>query len=181
MDEMMHDLNGLLGRVALGDRKAFSALYDASSPKLFGILLRILKNRQEAEDALQDVFVKVWRRADRFNREAGSAEVWLAAVARNQAIDALRARRPEASSIDEAYDLAGPDPDPEKLALLRSEGMRIQRCMQTLESDRRDAVRKAYVEGRSYQELADHYKVPLNTMRTWLRRSLLKLRECLGQ
>jgi RNA polymerase sigma-70 factor (ECF subfamily) len=181
MDEMMHDLNGLLGRVALGDRKAFSALYDASGPKLFGILLRILKNRQEAEDALQDVFVKVWRRADRFNREAGSAETWLAAVARNHAIDALRARRPEASSIDEAYDLAGPDPDPEKLALLRSEGMRIHRCMQTLESDRRDAVRKAYVEGRSYQELADHYNVPLNTMRTWLRRSLLKLRECLGQ
>jgi len=181
MDGTMDDLNGVLGRIALGDRQAFSRLYQVSAPKLFAILVRILKNRNEAEDALQEVFVKIWRRADRFNAEAGSESAWLASLTRNHAIDVIRARKPVSSSIDEAYDLAGSDPDPEKSAILKSEGTRIERCMQTLESDRRDAVKRAYVEGLSYQELADQYKVPLNTMRTWLRRSLLKLRECLGQ
>ena len=93
----------------------------------------------------------------------------------------LRARKPQASSIDEAFDLASSEPGPEAAAINASEGSRIERCMQTLESDRAEAVRKAYVEGLSYQELADFYKIPLNTMRTWLRRSLLKLRECLEQ
>ena len=106
---------------------------------------------------------------------------WLAAIARHHAIDVIRARKPQASDLDEAFDVASAAPGPEDMAINASEGSRIDRCMQTLESDKADAVRKAYVEGLSYQELADFYKIPLNTMRTWLRRSLLKLRECLEQ
>lgn len=175
------DLTHLLGRVALGDRQAFSRLYTLTSAKLFGILVRMLKNRNDAEDALQEVYVKVWQRASRFIAEEGRPETWLAAIARNHAIDLIRARKPEASTIDEAYDLASDAPDPEAEAVNRGEGLRIETCMQTLEPERADAVKRAYVEGLSYQELADFYNIPLNTMRTWLRRSLLKLRECLGQ
>lgn len=177
----MNELNALMSRVALRDRAAYSRLYAMTSPKLFGILSRMLKNRQEAEDALQEVFIKVWQRADRFLPDEGKPETWLAAIARNHAIDMLRAKKPQASVIDEAFDLASDAPDPEAEAINRSEGGRIERCMQTLESDRADAVKRAYVEGLSYQELADFYNIPVNTMRTWLRRSLLKLRECLGQ
>jgi RNA polymerase sigma-70 factor (ECF subfamily) len=177
----MDNLASLLNRVSLKDRSAFSTLYEKSAPKLFAIVLRILKDRQEAEDALQEVFIKIWQRADRFSAEEGKPETWMAAIARNHAIDIIRARKPTSSSIDEAYDLASSDPDPEAAAINSSEGSRIETCMRTLESDRADAVKRAYVEGLSYQELADIYNIPVNTMRTWLRRSLLKLRECLGQ
>jgi RNA polymerase sigma-70 factor (ECF subfamily) len=177
----MDDLASLLARVSLKDRVAFSKLYLQSSPKLFAVLLRILRHRSEAEDALQEVYVKIWHRADRFRSEQGKPETWLTAIARNHAIDMLRARKPQSSSIDEAYDLASDEIDPETAAVNRSEGNRIDTCMQTLESDKADAVKRAYVDGLSYQELAESYNIPLNTMRTWLRRSLLKLRECLGQ
>jgi RNA polymerase sigma-70 factor (ECF subfamily) len=180
-DDDKADLEMLMARVALRNRKAFTELYRLTSPKLFGLLLRMLKNRSEAEDALQDVFIKVWQRAERFSAEAGKPQTWLAAIARNHAIDLMRAKKPGASVIDEAFDLASDTPDPEAEAVNRSEGDRIDRCMQTLEYDRAEAVKKAYVEGLSYQELADFYNIPLNTIRTWLRRSLLKLRECLGR
>jgi RNA polymerase sigma-70 factor, ECF subfamily len=177
----MDDLGTLMGRVSLRDRTAYARLYERTAPKLFGILMRMLRNRQESEDALQEVFIKVWQRAERFVPEEGRPETWLAAIARNHAIDLMRARKPQASDLDEAFDLASDAPDPEAEAINASEGTRIERCMQTLESDKADAVKRAYVEGMSYQELADFYNIPLNTMRTWLRRSLLKLRECLGQ
>ncbi|MGF6253965.1 sigma-70 family RNA polymerase sigma factor [Ensifer sp. LBL] len=176
MDE---DIAGLLGRISLGDRDAFSELYRQTSPKLFGICLRILANRSEAEEALQEIYVKIWQRAGRFAQGQASAASWLAAIARNQAIDLIRARKPAANVIDEAYDLADPAADPEKSAVVKAEGRRIDACMEELEEDRAEAVRRAYVEGLSYQELADVFAVPLNTMRTWLRRSLLKLRECM--
>jgi RNA polymerase sigma-70 factor, ECF subfamily len=177
----MDELVTLLGRVALRDRMGFARLYDLASPKLYSIALRILRDRTDADEALQEIFIKVWQRAQRYEPEQGGPMTWLAAIARNHAIDVIRARKPQASDLDAAFDIASAEPGPEAMAINASEGSRIDRCMQTLESDRADAVRKAYVEGLSYQELADFYKIPLNTMRTWLRRSLLKLRECLEQ
>lgn len=173
------EIGMLLGRVALKDRKAFSALYQKTSPKLFGLCLRILKDRSEAEDALQEVFVRIWRRAESYSTAGNSAMAWISAIARYHCIDRIRSRQPATTELDEAADLATPEPDPERSAVLASEGKRIDSCMEELESDRAQAVRFAYVEGASYQELADRFGVPLNTMRTWLRRSLLKLRECL--
>lgn len=176
------DLARLISQVALRDRTAFSALYSAAAPKLFAVCLRILKDKADAEDALQDVFVKIWHRADGFAATGTDPFGWLCAIARNHAIDRLRTRRPIAQPIDEpGLDLEDQDPDPEQIAVIKGEGRRIDRCMEELERDRADAVRDAYVEGLSYQELADRYHVPLNTMRTWLRRSLLKLRECLDR
>lgn len=174
-----NEVAALIGRVALKDRKAFSALYSAVAPKLFGICVRILKSRSEAEDALQDIFVKIWQRADRFGVDERNPIAWLAAIARYHSIDLVRARKPVASNVDDAWDIADGLPDPEEQVMISSEGRRIDRCMEQLETDRAAAVRSAYVDGLSYQELAQQYAVPLNTMRTWLRRSLLKLRECL--
>lgn len=175
------DISPLIGRVSLRDRAAFSQLYQKTSPKLFAICIRILRDRAEAEEALQEIYIKIWQRADRYATGETSPMAWLSAIARNHSIDMIRARKPVANTIDEAYDLADPSPDPEKSALNSAEGRRIETCMAQLDKERADAVRKAYVEGLSYQELAELFKVPLNTMRTWLRRSLLKLRECMDQ
>ncbi len=171
----------LIQRLALRDRAALAQLYNAVSPKLFGVCLRILRDRPDAEDALQEVFIKVWQRADRFSLVGTSPVGWLVAIARNHCIDRLRSRKPSGDSLDAAHEIADTGPDPEARTVLIGEGRRIDRCMRELEADRADAVRSAYVEGLSYQELAERYSVPLNTMRTWLRRSLLKLRECLDR
>lgn len=169
----------LLSRVALRDRAAFDALYALCASKLFGTVLRLLKDKAEAEDALQEVFIRIWHKADMFAASGAPAMAWLTVLARNHAVDRLRRRKPVAADIDEAFDLASSEPSPEDAAQTSDDGRRIDHCLQTLDDDRADAVRGAYLDGYSYQELADRHKVPLNTMRTWLRRSLLKLRECL--
>ncbi|MBB3455527.1 RNA polymerase sigma-70 factor (ECF subfamily) [Rhizobium sp. BK313] len=175
------EIEALIGRVAMRDQKAFAALYKKTSPKLYAVCLRILGNKTDAEEILQEVYVKIWQRAERYLASEGSAMPWLTTIARNQSIDAIRARKPVADEIDTAYDLADTEPSPEEQAMVKGEGRRIDRCMEELEADRAQAVRSAYVEGLSYQELAEQYAVPLNTMRTWLRRSLIRLRECMDR
>tara|TARA_R110001606_G_scaffold397743_1_gene575087 strand:+ start:319 stop:861 length:543 start_codon:yes stop_codon:yes gene_type:complete len=174
------DIEAMIARMALGDRAAFSALYSATSAKLFGISLRVLNNRAEAEDALQEVFVKVWRKSASYQVNGLSPMTWLITITRNHCIDRLRARKTATGQMDEAVDIADAAPGPEALAIAASEGVRIADCMGQLEPDRADAVRRAYLEGETYDELATRYGVPLNTIRTWLRRSLIKLRECLS-
>lgn len=178
---MTQEIEQLLGRAALQDRKALGALYDRCAPKLFGICLAVLKDRAAAEDALQETFVKIWRNADRYSVNGLSPMTWLIAIARNTAIDSLRVRRRggQVASIDEVLAMPAPGPTPEGAAVAASEASRIANCMDELKDDRRSAVRGAYLEGLSYAELAEQAGVPLNTMRTWLRRSLLSLRECL--
>lgn len=174
------DIGELIGRVALRDRAAFNALYERTSAKLFGTVLRILKDRAEAEEALQDVYIKIWQRADRYQAGVASPISWLAAIARNHALDVIRARRPVSDDLDVAADLADSAPDPEQAAIRGGERGRIDTCLGQLQPDRAEAVRGAYLDGYSYEELADRYSVPLNTMRTWLRRSLMRLKECLS-
>jgi RNA polymerase sigma-70 factor (ECF subfamily) len=173
------DITKLIVRVSMKDRGAFDLLYRQTSAKLFGVCLRVLNDRGDAEEALQEVFVKIWTKADRFAVSDLSPISWLVAVARNHAIDRLRARRQASVDIDAALDVADPGPSPEAQAVLGAEGERIHHCLEELDQDRASAVRGAYLKGESYAELAERHKVPLNTMRTWLRRSLMKLRECL--
>lgn len=174
------DIEAMIGRMALGDRQAFAALYAATSAKLFGICLRVLNDRAEAEDALQEVYVKVWHNAARYRVNGLSPMTWLITVARNHAIDRLRARRPAGGGMEEVATLADAAPGPEAQAIASSEAGRVAECLGQLPPDRADAVRRAYLDGESYNDLAGRYGVPLNTIRTWLRRSLLKLRECLS-
>ena len=173
------EIEQLIARVALGDRAAFNALYQATSSKLFSVTMRILSNRSEAEDALQEVYVKVWNRAASFAPGGYSPMAWLVSIARNQSIDLIRQRRGGHVDIEEAFDLADKAPLPEQVTIQKSDNREIARCLATLEANRANAVRGAYLDGQSYEELAAHYNVPLNTMRTWLRRSLMKLKECL--
>ena len=180
----VQDIEGMILRTAGGDRQAFLDLYDHTSAKLFGICIRVLKDHAEAEDVLQEVFVKVWRNAGRYRAMGLSPMTWLIAVARNAAIDRLRARKAAgsgatAAGIDAADTMPDPAPGPEAAALARSEASRIAACLGELEPDRAEAVRGAYLDGLSYRDLAERHAVPLNTMRTWLRRSLMRLKECL--
>ena len=171
----------LLIRVAGQDRTAFRELYSKTASKLLGVLLRILGNRAEAEDALQEVFTRIWLRAGRFDATKGRGMTWLIAIARNHAIDRLRARpdeslRDDADAMESVRDAA---PTAENRLIALGEAGRIADCFATLEPDRAEAVRGAYLNGLSYVDLAARFDVPLNTMRTWLRRSLLRLRECM--
>ena len=180
MSSTSPEIADLIARTALRDRAAFRDLYARTSAKLFGVTLRILRDRSEAEEALQEVYVKIWQRADRYVAGGYSPISWLVAVARNHALDVLRARKPVSDDIDLALDVADGAPDPEQATVDQGERTRIAGCLDQLEGDKADCVRGAYLDGFSYDELAARHNVPLNTMRTWLRRSLLKLRECLS-
>jgi RNA polymerase sigma-70 factor (ECF subfamily) len=174
------DLARLIERVSLRDRAAFRDLYERTSAKLFGVNLRILKDRAEAEEALQEVYVKIWQRADRYIAGPTSPISWLVAIARNHCLDILRARRPVTDTLEGALEVPDTLPDPEQATAQGQDKSRIESCLAQLEADRAEAVRGAYLDGYSYDELASRFSVPLNTMRTWLRRSLIKLRECLS-
>jgi RNA polymerase sigma-70 factor (ECF subfamily) len=175
------EVEAMLARIALGDRAALSQLYAATSAKLFGITLRVLDDRPEAEDALQEIYVKVWHNADRYRANGLSPMTWLITVARNHAVDRLRARRARRQDpLDEAAELADLGPNPEETAMAASLRGAVENCLRTLDPDRAEAVRRAYIHGDAYADLARRYGIPLNTVRTWLRRSLLRLRECLG-
>lgn len=174
-------ITDLLFRVAAADRTAFKELYAASSAKLFGVLIRILGTRSEAEDAVQEVYTRVWLNARKFHPGKGAGMTWLIAIARNHAIDRLRAR-PDRRFSHDAEALAGvadDSPGIESQLVAAGEARRIMQCLDALEPDRAAAIRGAYLNGLSYQDLALRHNVPINTMRTWLRRALLKLRECM--
>ena len=179
MAETTAEIADLIARCALRDRAAFKTLYGRTSAKLYGVTLRILRDRSEADEALQEVYVKIWQRADRYVPGGYSPISWLVAVARNHSLDVLRARKPQGEDIDLALDVADAGPNPEQAEAARGERSRIDNCLGQLDEEKADAVRGAYLDGYSYEELATRHKVPLNTMRTWLRRSLMKLRECL--
>ncbi len=173
------ELEGLIGRCALGDRGAFRQLYDIAAPKLFGVSLRILADRGDAEEATQEAFVRIWQKAGRFRADRGSAPGWIVAIARNAAIDRLRTRKAPARDIADMVDLADPGPTPEWSAAAAQDRRRLEGCLGQLPADRATAVRGAYIEGHTYGELATRLGVPVNTMRTWLRRALIALRKCL--
>lgn len=172
-----------LAGAALGDRAAFGNLYDATSAKLFGISLRVLGHRGEAEDALQEIYVKIWRNANSYRVNGLSPITWMATIARNHCIDRIRKRGAESRRAEMPADdlLADATPGPEASAVARGEARAIVDCLGELEERRSEAVRRAYLEGETYADLAARFEVPLNTMRTWLRRSLIALRECMGR
>ena len=175
------EVEALIAQVALGDRDAFARLYDATSAKLHAVCVRVLGRGRGAEDAMQDAYVKIWRNAGRYRVTGHSPMAWLITIARNTAIDRLRARRGHADLADYHEVLAAPDLSPEGSAIAASETRRLIGCMDEMPGDRRAAVTGAYLDGRTYADLASEADVPLNTMRTWLRRGLIALRECMSR
>ena len=173
------DIETLILRVATGDRAAFQGLYAGTSAKLFGVALRVLGDRAEAEEVLQEIYVKIWHNAARYNVNGLSPMTWLITIARNAAVDRLRKLRRADSPAELQERIADPGAGPEATAIAASERARLAACLAELAATHAEAIRRAYLEGETYAELAARFDVPLNTMRTWLRRSLLKLRECL--
>ena len=169
----------LLARITTQDRVAFRDIYTTTSSKLMGVLLRILHDRAEAEDALQEVYTRVWLRAGRYDATKGRGMTWLIAIARNLAIDRLRTRVEQVADDGMAEAMVDQTPSAEGRLVAQGEAQRVTDCFGQLEPDKAEAVRGAYLNGLSYLDLAARYDVPINTMRTWLRRSLLRLRECL--
>lgn len=172
-----------LQRVAEEDQAALEEVYSATHAKLFGICLRISKDREEAEDALQEVYMKVWRSAASFDPARGSPITWLATLARNRAIDNLRssARSRGAEPIELGLEIADPQKDAFSAASDNQDRARLAHCIGELDAHQSSAIRSAFLEGATYAELAERDKVPVGTMKSWIRRGLLRLRDCLGR
>jgi RNA polymerase sigma-70 factor (ECF subfamily) len=180
-DAARNQLSAALARVAGGDRAALRLIYQDTSAKLLGVCLRILSDRAEAEDVLQDVYVTVWRKAAAFDPGRASPITWLVAIARNRAIDRLRASATSRrmAPIEEASEVRDATaPADERLAGAQQHA-RLAGCLGELEARHSSAIRAAFLDGSTYDELAERMHVPLGTMKSWIRRGLLKLRACL--
>ena len=169
-----------MSRVAAGEREALRQLYQATSAKLFGVCLRILSDREESEDVLQDVYVTIWRRADRFDSARASVMTWLSTIARNRAIDRLRARGPlaYAAPIDDLEIADGAD-SAETLLSAADDRNKLHGCLSELDDRTQNVIRTAFFEGVTYETLARNMDAPLGTVKSWIRRGLAKLKGCL--
>ncbi|WP_325065274.1 sigma-70 family RNA polymerase sigma factor [Qipengyuania gaetbuli] len=174
-------LKAAMARLASGDRGALEEIYRATSAKLFGICLRILGDEKEAEDALQDVYINLWRRADRYDPGRASPIAWLATFARNRAVDRLRSGKLRQASVgeEEAAPIADASPLAEDLLIDAEREARVHQCIEKLEDEPRSAIRSAFFEGRTYADLAESSGTPLGTMKSRIRRALARLKTCL--
>jgi RNA polymerase sigma-70 factor (ECF subfamily) len=175
-------LAGLLAATARGDRAAFAKLYLLSSPKLFGVALRIVRREDWAEDVLQECYVRIWSHAREYRPGLAAPMTWMASIVRNRCLDWLRRPNPEVPDLDGALIDGAPSANPGPLAELErsSEAQALARCLNGLEAKQRQAIALAFFEGLSHSELARHMREPLGTVKTWVRRGLLRLKACLG-
>ncbi|QNP41753.1 sigma-70 family RNA polymerase sigma factor [Lysobacter solisilvae (ex Woo and Kim 2020)] len=171
----------LLRDVARGDRSAFEALYRTTSSTLLGVCMRVLADRSEAEEVLQEVYVSVWSKAAQFDAQRARAMAWLGSIARHRAIDRLRhlpapALRAPVELVELAADAS---PGPAALAEVVTDRVQLDDCMRQLDARRQSLIRTAFFEGVSYDELARRSGSPLGSVKSWIRRGLLQLRACL--
>ncbi|MDP8913692.1 MAG: sigma-70 family RNA polymerase sigma factor [Pseudomonadota bacterium] len=179
-DDARERLAEALGRVARGERAALGDVYSATSAKLFGVCLRILPDREEAEDVLQEAYLTVWRKAAAFDPSRGSPITWLVTLTRNRALDRLRSRRPIATEpIDLAESVADEALLADGLIEMDQEAARLAACLGELPATDGILIRAAFFQGSSYPELAARAALPLGTVKSRIRRALLKLRGCL--
>jgi RNA polymerase sigma-70 factor (ECF subfamily) len=174
-------LEMLLKDIALGSRQSFETLYRDSSPRLFAICLRIVSQRSEAEDVLQEVYATVWHKAAQYDAERAGAMSWLAMIARNKAIDRIRSqqRTHKTEPLEFAEEVPDPTASPQLDAQASTDRIRLDDCLKQLDERRRSLIRAAFFDGSTYEELAVRIGSPLGTVKSWIRRSLLQLRECL--
>ncbi len=180
-DEIAINANAALLACAAGDRAALRVLYDSEAPRMIGVALRVLRRRALAEEAVQDAFVQIWRKAASFDPTRGDGRTWIYAILRNRALNILRGES-RTDLVDDfaPMELASEEDDPETLVTKLSEAGALRRCLERLDGERRQAILLAYVHGLSHGELAGRMGVPLGTAKSWIRRSLGTLRECLG-
>lgn len=174
-------LADLLARTALRDEDAFHALYRAAAPKLFGLVLRILKRRELAEDCVQDIFVSIWHRAVDYRPDLAQPFTWMAAIARNRALDMLRAAPAQReigtdSTMEIEDETAGDTADD---AAFAQEARALRDCLAELPPKHRQAIALAYFRGLAHAELAQTLAEPLGSVKTWIRKALAQLKRCL--
>ncbi len=175
------ELVWLIAAVAKGDEDAFKRLYDATRAKLFGVVLRILRRQDLTEEVIQEAYVKIWNSAGQFNPGLASPITWMVSIARNRAIDVIR-KKGEVSIEEEpaAMEVASDTLDPLARREMAEDLKRILECVGRLEPERQKLVLLAYYNGWSREQLAVKFDTPVNTVKTWLRRSMIEIRECLG-
>ncbi|MEO5732527.1 MAG: sigma-70 family RNA polymerase sigma factor [Rubrivivax sp.] len=188
--ERSRDLAQLLSRAGLGDRIAFARLYENTSGHLYAVVLRIQRDRAQAEDLLQDVYVSVWKAASSFDAARSQPLTWLTHIARNRAIDSLR----RANTLPRTQSLTGSDdddrPDPQEatadegpgpldLLVQASDKHELTQCLQRLTPAQRQSVSLAFYDGLTHAEVAERLREPLGTVKSWVRRALMTLKQCL--
>ena len=181
VDRGRAELAALLRRTADHESLALRTLYERTSAKLYGICVRVLGSESEAQDTLQEVYVTVWQKASQFDPARATAITWLSVLARNKAIDRLRARRANHDDIGAAEDIADDRLSALEVLEQAEDASRLADCLETLDERARSMIRTAFFEGASYPELASRANVPLPTMKSWIRRGLVRLRGCLEQ
>jgi RNA polymerase sigma-70 factor, ECF subfamily len=175
------ELVELLAAVARGDAAAFEQLYAATRAKLYGVLLRILGRPELADEVMQEAYLKVWKMAVKFDPTIASPITWMVAIARNRAIDIVR-KKSELSIEDEpdALNVAAETPPPLARREMTEELKKLLACLGKLDPEKQRIVLLAYYSGWSRDQLAKKLDIPVNTIKTWLRRSLLEIRACMG-
>jgi RNA polymerase sigma-70 factor, ECF subfamily len=180
-------LAALLPRVALGDQAAFGELYDLTAPHLYGCALRILRDSPAAEEILQEAYVNVWHHAGSYEVAKSQPLTWLTTIVRNRCLDQLRRRELDtvtlASDDDDApeYDVPSDAMTPAEMLLAGAEAVSVRDCVDALDAGPKQAVALAFYHGLSHSELAEHLREPLGTVKSWVRRGLAKLRNCLDR
>ncbi|RXZ42121.1 RNA polymerase sigma factor [Crenobacter cavernae] len=182
MMENDSELAACMARVALGDRQAFKRLFDTTSPRLFALALKQTRNRALAEDIVQDTFVGVWQHAASYRADRAPVMAWLSRMVRNRVIDRWRAEPPQdADSEERLAELAASDAlEPLPTLSSKEEAARLNGCLEHLTAGQRQSVVLAYFHGQSHQEIARTLAAPIGTVKSWLRRALDHLKDCVG-
>jgi RNA polymerase sigma-70 factor (ECF subfamily) len=178
-------LADLIARTALADQLAFGELYRSTSPHLYGVAIRILRNVPAAEEALQESFVAIWHHAGSYAAARSQPLTWLTAIVRNRCLDALRRREPDTISMtaenedDSDLELPSEGASPADLLLQGADAQSVRDCVDRLDGGTRQAIALAFFQGLTHAELARHMREPLGTVKSWVRRGLERLRQCL--
>ena len=179
-DARQERLAALLARTALGDRAAFAELYSAMRSQLFAVSLRIVREHGLAEEVLQDSFVNIWSHAGAYAQAKSAPTTWMTAIVRNRSLDVVRRTREEPDVDDQlSANLVDESATPARDVERRAEAHSLNECMQELEPEQRQSIALAFHHGLSHSELAQHLHRPLGTVKTHIRRGLLRLRDCL--
>ena len=180
------DLIALIDRIALADEKALRQLYELTSSKLYGVAVRVVTNREWAEDVLQEAFINIWRIAGNYKATLSPPMAWMALVVRSRGLDFLRRRASDrADRMQELDDViadtvAGDSPNPMDVTQASEQARALHNCLSLLDNKQREVVSLAYMRDLSHSELADQLKLPLGTVKTWIRRALTQLRGCMA-